>query len=268
MFGGLGNQLFIYAFNRVLSLKHNVPLQFDVISGMKKDTYKRKFALDYFSTKIKKCNLIDSTYFVLNKRSTGLTKIFYPNSFYLNEKNYRSDVLNYKIDRSKEYYTEGNWQSYRYFQEYEDILRKDLEFDFLIIDELQLQTVNIENIESVSVHFRRKDYTRLVDLDYYHNAISIIRNKIKNPIFFIFSDDPAWVKDNFVYDKNDTSLVITNNEISDFYLMSKCKYHIISNSTFAWWASWLGKSDNKIIIAPPPENWPDKNVLYPELIIN
>lgn len=232
---------------------------------MKKDTYKRKFALDYFNYKINKCNLIDSAYFVLHKRAQFLTKLLYPYSLYLQENNYSNDAYKFNLERNKKYYSEGYWQAYQHIFDYENILKADLEFDIKVNDEIQRQTEIIENCTSVSIHFRRKDYSRLVDLTFYYNAVSVIRSKITEPKYFVFTDDPAWVKTNFALDKNDTSLIITNNEILDFYLMSKCKHHIISNSTFAWWASWLGKANNKIIIAPPPINWPDKNVLYPEL---
>ena len=131
-------------------------------------------------------------------------------------------------------------------------MRADLEFNIEIKDDIKKQEEFIKKCESVSIHFRRMEYVRLVELSYYYNAISLIKTKTTNPKFFIFTDDPDWVKNNFRWDEKDTSMIINRDEINDFYLMSKCKHHIISNSTFAWWASWLSKSNNKIIVAPPP----------------
>jgi hypothetical protein len=107
------------------------------------------------------------------------------------------------------------------------------------------------------LHIRRGDYlTNIVHNtnkeDYYKNAIKLIEEKVKNPVFYIFSDEIEWVKQNFdikyptVYvDFNDA---LTNFE--DIKLMSSCKHNIIANSSFSWWSAWLNENSNKIVIAP------------------
>lgn len=116
---------------------------------------------------------------------------------------------------------------------------------------------DIKDTESVSIHFRRGDYVTnksylVLDLKYYYNAVELIRSKLKNPNFYIFSDDIDWVKRNF---KNKLKSKITFQDcnlsnIEDLMLMSNCKHNIIANSTFSWWGAWLNKNLDKIVIAP------------------
>ena len=89
-------------------------------------------------------------------------------------------------------------------------------------------------------------------LDYYRNAIKTILKRVENPVFFVFSDDIAWVKNNLVIDA--PNVFIDHNSCMESYndmrLMSLCQHHIIANSSFSWWGAWLGTNSNKIVIAP------------------
>lgn len=113
---------------------------------------------------------------------------------------------------------------------------------------------------SVSLHLRRgKDYLENVKFhntctsDYYEQAIKMIKEQIPNPIFYVFTDNPDWVKNNF---KNyDYILVEGNPSIGwgnhyDMQLMSCCKHNIIANSTYSWWGAFLNPNPNKIVITP------------------
>ena len=77
-------------------------------------------------------------------------------------------------------------------------------------------------------------------------------SKVKNAEFFIFSDDPLWVKNNLKTDF--TCKFIAHNHgvesYNDMRLMSLCKHHIIANSSFSWWGAWLNPNPERIIIAP------------------
>jgi hypothetical protein len=113
------------------------------------------------------------------------------------------------------------------------------------------------------LHVRRGDYLKvpiyqILESEYFENAIQIVLSNISTPIFYIFSDDLKWVSDNLVslFIKNNINFHLINDtkiDIEDFYLMSKCKHAIISNSTFSWWAAWLGDSNKKLVIGP--EKW-------------
>lgn len=158
-------------------------------------------------------------------------------------------------------YLEGYWASEKYFQDIEDIIRK--EFTFKEGPDKQNKKIinQIKKLESVSIHFRRSDYVfdkkthdyhGVCDLDYYNKAVCIMAKKIANPLFFIFSDDPKWVKQN-LHLKYPTTIVDYNfrkKDYEDLRLMSLCKHNIIANSSFSWWGAWLNKNPDKIVIAP------------------
>jgi hypothetical protein len=118
----------------------------------------------------------------------------------------------------------------------------------------------IENVESVSIHIRRGDYVSnpvvnqihgTCPLDYYYKAIDTITRKIENPHFFIFTDDPVWVQENFKIPY--TATIVRRDDQKDYedlILMSSCKNHIIANSSFSWWGAWLNPRKDKLVISP------------------
>ena len=93
-------------------------------------------------------------------------------------------------------------------------------------------------------------------MNYYKIAIQEIQVRVKNPKFFVFTDDADWVKDEFSKILKKYQLVDWNlgsDSWQDMALMSNCKHNIIANSSFSWWGAWLNKNDKKIVIAP--EKW-------------
>ena len=114
---------------------------------------------------------------------------------------------------------------------------------------------------SVSIHVRRGDYllgkNRNIysqpGLNFYIDSINYLQNTHSNLIFFVFTDDPAWVVSNLLPRFNNIRIVDHNKGIEsawDMYLMSKADHHVIANSSFSWWGAWLSNSLNKIVIAP------------------
>jgi hypothetical protein len=155
----------------------------------------------------------------------------------------------------------GGWHNEKYFQD----IRNDLfsAYQFKIENEDSNTTdlvAKIDNLNSVSIHIRRGDYMNkrivnifggICDEQYYLSAINYIQTQIKNPYFFIFSDDKEWVKENFILPNS----IIVNfnkeeNSWKDMYLISRCKHNINANSTFSWWGAWLNRNPNKIIVVP------------------
>jgi hypothetical protein len=263
--GGLGNQLFQYAFGRALSLKHNQMLAFNV------DSFKwdklRKFELDslYLDLKIVNSDKIKKTiknkflisdkilYFFLNK------KIPYYKSAFIKERSLLYDKNHIKF-RVKNVYFEGYWQSENYFTDFKDLINSELR-NFKLLNSSSLKLLSELNLKknTVSIHFRRSDYILdkktnayhgICSNDYYQKAIKLIQNKIENPHFFIFSDDKKYINEVF---KDKTNFTIVENITKDYeelLIMSACEHHIIANSSFSWWGAWLNPSKNKIVIAP------------------
>lgn len=121
----------------------------------------------------------------------------------------------------------------------------------------------IINSNSISLHVRRGDYENnssakrlhggICTLNYYKQAIELVASRIKNPVFFIFSNDLKWARENLELEKYKQVLVNLNkgnNSYKDMYLMSKCKHNIIANSSFSWWGAWLNANPKKIVICP------------------
>jgi hypothetical protein len=151
----------------------------------------------------------------------------------------------------------GFWQSPRYFDSFQDEIRNTFSFDKLQLSKKSNALLTIlQSVESVSIHIRRGDFLTKMnnvtcDNAYYMKAISLINSKIENPYFVFFSDEPEWVKENFP--SSNAVYVDWNRGIDswqDMCLMSKCKHNIIANSTFSWWGAWLNENKEKIVIAP------------------
>ena len=120
----------------------------------------------------------------------------------------------------------------------------------------------------MSLHIRRGDYLNIkgkdisLSLDYHKGAIAYIMEHVQDPIFFIFSDDPLWVRDNLKVE-NATYVDWNSGKDSwqDMCLMSCCKHNIIANSSFSWWGAWLNANSEKIVISPKwggniiPDEW-------------
>jgi hypothetical protein len=155
----------------------------------------------------------------------------------------------------------GTWQSERFFEHAKDHIRQAFIFKKHLLNS---RTKEIDQIirqeNSISIHIRRGDYLSnqyaygfagVCTPEYYTNAINLIKDKVDNPRYYIFTDDSEWVKENF---RVENSIYIQHNTGSDswqdMYLMSQCKHNIIANSSFSWWGAWLNSNPDKIVIAP------------------
>ena len=155
----------------------------------------------------------------------------------------------------------GFWQSEKYFKHCVDDVRR--QFVFLPFDEPKnieiSKKMSIEN--SVAIHLRKgKDYLQselmgkgLCTADYYMAAIDYMYKHVDNPSFYVFTDNPQWVKDNlpkFDYTLVDWNKVSGKRSFRDMQLMTCAKHNIIGNSTYSWWGAWLNPNPDKIVIAP------------------
>ena len=261
--GGLGNQLFQYAFGQYLSYKLKTKVLYDVdtIKNIKGFT-SRTLELLNFNLELDFATVEDvktMRYFtdgILSRIERKLTqRIPSINNKYIVWKSIHK-LIPIDLIRDNCYY-DSYWQCTEYanypriFNENQINLTPKLN----IKDDLLLN--KIINSESISIHIRRGDYIsikknndiyHICDMEYYTSAINYIKSKCSKPLFFVFSDDIEWAKENFIGD--DFVYVHGNEPAQDMYLMSFCKHNIIANSTFSWWGAWLNKSNSKMIIAP------------------
>jgi hypothetical protein len=267
--GGLGNQLFQYAFGRALSERSKATLMLDIHSYAW-DTL-RKYELGVFNIsaqyatkeeieKIKQSNPLFKDRLINKLKRTPLP---YFQLSYLKEQSFTFD-LNYLNFKSNNVYLEGYWQSENYFKEIRAILLKEILIEDSSFSSVFIKYKSIirQAPNSVSVHIRRGDYVSntettafhgLCGLDYYRDAMDHIESSICNPTYFVFSDDKAYVKQVF---SGKQHIIIVENipyDYEELFLMSYCSHHIIANSSFSWWGAWLNDFANKQVIAP--EKW-------------
>lgn len=250
--GGIGNQLFIYFTTKTISLKYNRKLVVDNFTGFKNDYYKRVPSIKYvvkddYSIAKNFINLL----FKVNKLIPNSVLNFF--GIYTIIETNSHELVRFDDNKLTKYpivLIEGYFQSYLYFEEFRDEILKSVFIDFKISLDYKIFVDSITQTNSVAIHFRRVQYDDLLSIDYYLKAIDFIKNNIKKPHFFIFSDDIKWCKENFNLDNFTFINVEKPNEIQELYLMSLCKSHIIANSSFSWWGAYLSKENNNIIVAP------------------
>ena len=237
--GGLGNQMWQYAYGRALSVKLGTELKLDFRNYF---PGKKLFALQYYDI---------HAGFLTDADKARLRTIVQDKGVPSMEQPFAEDNL----------YLVGNWQNPRYLKIAEKQIRNELQLRVYIRDESKLWLKKIkETPQSVSVHIRRGDYLgekwrgTFVDLlpNYYYEAAEQLQKKYEKIELFIFSNDVAWCHQHLHF-KSPCHYVDCNDEVhgfEDLYLMSQCRHHIIANSTFSWWGAWLGQNDDKCVIAP------------------
>lgn len=257
--GGLGNQMFQYAFYKALSQKFpHVKVD---IRDFQQYNLHNGFELEkVFDIQLKKAtpfeiNLLDHRNRKLKYRK--LRRLLFVKGEYDEEKQLFSyDPTLFEDNSSKLYW--GYWQHHQYVDRVADQLKKDFSFSIPAPSKnLDLLKELYKEMQSVAIHVRRGDYLKdpylsgLVDLAYFEKGIDLMRDRLERPRFYVFSDDIPWCKANLPLD-NATFVDWNNgaNSYRDMQLISSCKHAIISNSSFSWWGAWLNRNPDKLIVVP------------------
>ncbi len=276
LMGGLGNQLFQYAFGRRLALLNDAELWLDARG------YQMQLPLDQTTglrtVEVGDFNIAAKIIYpgeILIERSArrrirkivdfGLRLAETGKPYHARreveepeENAFRFDpaVTNRRFSGSLS--VRGFWQSERYFCEIESVLRKELCLRTELPRMAQDLIPNMRASSSVAVHVRHGDNATptaalgMLPRAYYEEAMRAVSQLVTDPVFYVFSDDVAWAAEylghagRFVY----VSRVEKVRSSTDQFLMSCCRHHIIANSTFSWWGAWLGKKDGQIVFAP------------------
>lgn len=261
LMGGLGNQMFQYAFGRALGIHLKQKIFYDK-SWFYQDfvgTTPRELKLEAFNLSLPYTKLENP----LLKTKIGRHIKSALQNIGLISKYIKVDeetlVLN-ELNSGKNFYFEGYWQNPEYFEGIRETILKDFSFSELKNPEDANLQNQISTSESVAVHIRRGDYINnpttnqfhgTCSSEYYKKATEHIASKVENTRFFLFTDDPDFVKTNFGF-LPDSTLVSDNqrSEIDELNLMHLCKHFIVANSSFSWWGAWLSQTPEKIVIAP------------------
>jgi len=260
IFGGLGNQMFQYAFGRHLALKNNQELKLD-LSFFEYDGF-RRYSLNHFSIteNIAGPEDIELLKHKQNSRRHQLAiKLFNSKPYFIHEQGLNFNPQYFTTQSNV--YIDGYWQSGQYFSGSSTRIREDFQFKTPASEanKTMLSAIGADN--SVSLHIRRGDFSSdralnnihgTCPIAYYQKASALITGKIKDPVFYIFSDDLAWAEQHLKLDYKMRLVDINDDETAyeDLRLMANCKHHIIANSTFSWWGAWLNANTDKIVIAP------------------
>lgn len=268
LMGGLGNQMFQYAAGLALAFRLNARLVLDISWFSKKrgeNETPRTFALELFPF-IKE--QIAQGAIALRLNSVPLSLFERIKKKFLCKSDKASKVTEQEIPNLETFYKLtapleliGYWQNEAFFFDVVTLVRHFFTFPALQSAGQCLANDILARPNSVSVHVRRGDYANnartnavhgLCSDKYYAAAISHIKVHAPDSHIYIFSDDPAWVRESFDTQGLPFTVVDlhTENEAHhDMHLMSLCRHHIIANSSFSWWGSWLS-NDVGMKIAP------------------
>lgn len=250
MMGGLGNQIFEYAFARFL--KETGKAVYLVTTSFGRDAL-RNYKLNHYDVRLPVARGLDS--YIIDKRVRLGVKGIFPWNIYIARNTFEhingEDVYKYK-------YFYGHFQNSKYVDPYLDELRHELRYMGRFANVQKKLIGEISDCNSVGVHIRRGDYLdnagvfRVIDEQYYMNAIQYAQIKLRSPQFYFFSDDIVWCKNKFsgFDDIHFVDDAYANNDIIDFEMLRCCRHFIIGNSTFSWWASKLSEAESKLLIAP------------------
>lgn len=266
--GGLGNQMFQYAFGLAAG-----DVLWDNTSFL--TNHYRSFDLGLYNIsgdfasneQIKKCkneirfkNILPRSI----RKKFNLGKFIYLKTNRVCERQinrYEPELLN----KDGDVYYDGVFQTEKYFKP----LRERLLHDFTLTKPLDAANLDmlakIRAADAVAVHIRRGDYLNprspftYLDKDYFLNAMDYIGKRVDKPHFFIFSSDTDWVRTN-IQTAYPQTIVEINDEKHGYFdleLMRNCRHNIIANSTFSWWGAWLNTNPDKIVVAPKQWFRPD-----------
>lgn len=262
--GGLGNQLFQYAFYESLKNNNKDKKVYACLERFEEIKDNKGFQVsEYFSDAV--VELYDGDVNKIMDRRKDLfnkikVKAFGYKSSFIIESQETVDINYLNVNYDKDVYYRGLWQSEKYFNDIKDSVIEKLKFSEETIAANRLD--KFPDKQYVSIHVRRGDYISnpvysklLGDVCsklYYENAVEyFIRKFGKDVCFMVFSDDINWVEREFDFLKNkDVKFNRGKRDIDDLYLMSICDHNIIANSTFSWWGAYLNSSKNKIVISP------------------
>ncbi|HXC04906.1 MAG TPA: alpha-1,2-fucosyltransferase [Bacteroidia bacterium] len=264
--GGLGNQMFQYAFALRMAEQLHTELKMDLgffTTPQNSLVTPRTYELGCWGINPLPVSETELNAF-LQPPKRGLSRLFRRSSaqtlnLLIKEKQFRFDTSITELQGNL--YLDGYWQSETYFKPVADKISGQYNLQALPDNRNKELEQTLLQCESVAIHVRRKDYMKTPEIlafhgvlpaSYYQEAVRIMEEKHKNIRLFIFSDDAEWTQQNLKFDlpvsyiNHNTG----NNSYLDLWLMSRCKHQVTANSSFSWWAAWLNPNPQKTVIAP------------------
>jgi len=272
--GGLGNQMFQYAMARALSLRNGDGLRIDPAPVFDRTPWKHYTFRNYALSTV---FAIDPTFnlpaMIESKLSIPyFAKVFnkyYPRALgkagywrYIKEKH--SYLFEPAVASAQgNIYLDGDWQTEKYFKDFERDIRSDFSFRNPLDGEKVALAERIKGTNAVCLNVRRQEIVRDPVIGAVHNgvtpafyeaAVALMKKKAGDgAVFYVISDEIEWCRENM---KIDGKHIFIGDEYygvefrDALHLMSLCKHFIIPNSSFAWWGAWLATHKDKVVVAP------------------
>jgi hypothetical protein len=283
LIGGLGNQMFQYASAWALASEHGMELKLDISDFHRFPP--RRYLLDHFRVDAVIARPDELAMFDKDsKRFRTATRKFVARLLGDNRVTGRTVFergfpwQKIPLDRTIDTLLIGYWQSERYFLSMAHQIRQAFVLRAPPDARTQRLLDDIDRQPAVSLHVRRGDYVSnpvvqkkhgLVGLDYYAAAVAHILALEPQARFYVFSDDLDWVRANLsmAAQAEYVDLNGPDQPHEDLRLMSRCRHHIIANSSLSWWGAWLNPDPAKVVIAPrqwfTPESKRDARDIVP-----
>jgi hypothetical protein len=258
---GLGNQLFQYAYARATALRNQTEFKMD-ISWFGNPSAIREYGLNKFRIQENIASREDIQS-ILGRNGGGrfrnLRVMLGRKCNYLNRGFVQEDISKFdsRLKAARDgAYIYGYFGSPKYFEDVWPQLQPELKLKKEINGINARMAAEMESTESVCVGFRRGDFVNdplvgVCGLEYAYAGIEAICSRVSNVHLYIWSDDNKWARESLRLSQPHT--FVTHNA-PDFYedlrLMTYCKHHVIPNSTFYWWAAWMRKREDGIVVAP------------------
>lgn len=259
--GGLGNQMLQYAFGQYINKLSGSDIYFDTSffnNSFSVGVTPRELEINSF-TNIN-VPVYQSAFYKSKKRLKRLSrKLIGKQVFNVFEEelpHYSDAEL---LTKTNTYY-DGYWMNYAYIQPVLSELKEYFHCDISHFSsgfKRYLEAIKKTN-HSTFVHIRRGDYVSsasasaahgLCSIEYYTKAIKHVRTIHPDSELFFFSDDIAWVKENFNESKA-YFIEDTTSHFEDLELMSQCSHAIVANSSFSLWGAMLQRNDDQIVCRP------------------
>lgn len=264
--GGFGNQMFQYAFARELlyrgkEVKADISYYADIpAEDTERNIIKEKLFADLPIAKDEEIRFFLRENSKLKWKLMRRMKIFRSHEPVCYQK--KSYWYDDKVFDKKHAYLVGWWQNEQYFVHVKDVIRAEYLNGIKRLNEQSESTLEKMRMHrnSVSIHVRGGDYNNISNhavfggicgKEYYKKAIGLLKEQFTETAFYVFTNDPEYAIE--VLPKGELYEIVVNSEADgcqDIFLMSRCKHHIIANSTFSWWGAWLDPNEEKIVIAP------------------
>lgn len=272
--GGLGNQMFQYAFLVALRESTGIETKYDASvfktyplhNGFELERRFNIISRQATSKEIRELTYYTRSYFwyrVFKRFPKRKTMIFEPPHSIFTPK---------LLEDKRDLYYYGIWQDHHYFDKYKSIIKQEFEWKEPLDEKNQRYYNDFVQGQTVSLHIRRGDYLKewrykgICELDYYQKAVAHVKRQFGPQMqYAIFSNDTEWCEENIVPLLDVSKYVNVNwnqgeESHKDLRLMQACRVNVIANSSFSWWAAYLNIHKDSIVISP--KKWTNAEVLF------